>query len=64
MRVVSGWIKDKDKEKFSILMPVGMKGTGRTISEKGRECSFRTIPLSVFSIDILLTFYFTLDHFI
>lgn len=56
MRVVSGWTKDKEKEKSSILMPAGMKGTGEMIREKARECSFRTILLSGFSTDILELF--------
>ncbi len=51
MKVVFGWTRDKEKEKFSIQMPVGMKGTGETISAKDKECSFRTTLLSGFSTD-------------
>lgn len=60
MKVVFGWTRDKEKEKFSTRMPVGMKGTGETISAKDKECSFRTMLLSGFSIDFFLTFILTL----
>jgi hypothetical protein len=64
MRVVFGLTKDKVKGKFSIQMPVGMKGTGETIKEKVRECSFKTILLSGFSIHIFYYFPFTFDNLI
>jgi hypothetical protein len=51
MKEVFGWTRDKEKGKFSIQMPVGMKVTGEMISAKDKECFFRTMLLSGFSID-------------
>ena len=41
MRVVFGWIREKGKEKYSILMRVGMKGTGEMTREKVKGCCLK-----------------------
>lgn len=58
MKAVSGWIRDKERGRFSIPMPVGTRGTGEMISDKVRECFLRTILQLGFSIDIFLILTF------